>query len=312
MARSVFSRPVAADLVDRWRTHDVPDLAAAIAYRTFVALLPLLLFLAGLGAVTAKLVDVEDPAQRLVAAMSDAAPDGDAAGVLEREVGRVLEGPGFLAVAAGFVGALWTGSLAVNTTVKWLNNIHEIEETRSTPRRWALNVGLTAGAGLLLAVSFFGFFALQLYGREITARIGLGEAFAVIFSAARWPVAFGLVVLAAAALYTFGPDKRRDPRWVSLGAITFGAVWLAATFAFGFYISRFDAYNATYGVLGAIFLLASWLYLTSLAFLFGAEIDAACATEVGSERRDALKEAARPGPDGAFSHAEHPPRRKAG
>jgi membrane protein len=292
----VLSRHLAADLVDRWRTHDVPDLAAAIAYRVFVALIPLLVFIAGVSSLTTTLLDVHDPAERLVDSLDSALPD-DAAAVLETEISKVLDGPGALAMAIGFVGALWTGSLAVNTAIKWLNNIHEVQDSRSFARRWALNVGLTLCAGILLVVSFIGFFAIQVFGRDLGGRLGLANTVADLASALRWPAAFVLVVAAAAVLYKLGPAKARENRWVSLGALAFGAAWLAGSFLFGFYLSHFASYNAAYGLLGAVLLLVAWLYITSLAFLMGAELDAACATSLGDEGRHPQLEALRPGPD---------------
>jgi membrane protein len=181
------------------------------------------------------------------------------------------------------VGALWTGALAINTAVKWLNNIHEVEETRSTVHRWLLNVGLTAAAGGLFTISFITFFALQVSGDDIARRLGMEGAFSWLLSIGRWPLAFALVVLGAAVLYKVGPDRPRDNRWVTLGAFGFGVVWLLGTFGFVFYVSHFGSYNATYGLLGAVLLLATWFYITSLAFLVGAELDAASAAEVGEE-----------------------------
>jgi membrane protein len=277
------SLATARDVFSRAREHNITDLAAAIAFRTAVALVPLAVVVATAAALTTTLLDVRDPAERLVESLDEGLPDGMAA-TLSREAARLFASPSGLSLALGLLAALWAGALAMNTTVKALNVIHETEHQRDGARKWAVVLALTAVSGLLFVVAFVGFFALDVFGAAIASTAGLGEGNAWILTGLRYPAAFLAVVAGAAMLYSVAPARPRDARWVTVGGITFALAWLAGTFGFLFYLQRLGGYDAAYGTLGVFVLLLAWLYITSLAFLVGGEIDAAFARRRGEAR----------------------------
>jgi membrane protein len=104
----------------------------------------------------------------------------------------------------------------------------------------------------------------------------------------RWPLLIILFLVVVAVLYRYAPDRAAARwRWVSTGALVAGVLWVGGSLLMSFYVSHFGDYNKTYGSLGAIVLLLLWLYLTALALLVGAELNAARETRsCDATRRD--------------------------
>ena len=105
--------------------------------------------------------------------------------------------------------------------------------------------------------------------------VGLGDQSVTIWDIAKWPVMLGIVIVMVAVLYYATPNVRQPKfRWVSVGAAVAILIWVLASVAFGFYVSNFGSYNKTYGSLAGVIVFLLWLWITNLALLFGAEIDA--------------------------------------
>ena len=96
-----------------------------------------------------------------------------------------------------------------------------------------------------------------------------------MWNIAKWPVIFIIVVMIVALLYFATPNvKQPKLKWISVGALFAVVVWILASAAFGFYVSQFSSYNKTYGALAGVIVFLLWLWLTNIALLFGAELDA--------------------------------------
>jgi membrane protein len=105
--------------------------------------------------------------------------------------------------------------------------------------------------------------------------VGLGSTALLVWDIAKWPVMLAVVVLVVAILYYATPNVKQPRfRWVSVGAVLAIVVWIVVSLAFGFYVSNFSSYNKTYGTLAGVVVFLLWLWLTNLALLFGAELDA--------------------------------------
>ena len=167
--------------------------------------------------------------------------------------------------------ALYSASRAVANFVSGLNVIHDRVESRGFVLVKALNVGLTLMImfGLIMAV-------------VVVAAI---PALAAFFSAVpwlvdvvlflRWPVLFFMGVIGIALLYRFGPDiASRPDRWVTPGAVVACALWVAGSYGFSSYVQSFGSYNETFGALGGVIVLLTWLWLSAFIVLIGALLDA--------------------------------------
>jgi membrane protein len=105
--------------------------------------------------------------------------------------------------------------------------------------------------------------------------IGVGSTAVTVWNIAKWPVMLVVVVLIVALLYYATPNVKQPKfRWISVGAVAAILVWIVASVAFGFYVANFSSYNKTYGSLAGVIVFLLWLWITNLALLFGAELDA--------------------------------------
>jgi hypothetical protein len=112
-------------------------------------------------------------------------------------------------------------------------------------------------------------------GEAFARRMGFGSAFVLAWQIGQWPVIFGFVLIAFDLLYYFAPHRPRAHwRWLRPGTLIAIALWLAASLALKFYVTNVGHYNVAYGSLGAVIVLLLWFYLTGIAILAGAEINA--------------------------------------
>jgi membrane protein len=274
-----------------WRelsTDDVSDFAAGLSYRFLLALFPFFLFVTALAGVISRFLNVENPSGELLDRFGDTLPS-DARSVIDTQLAGVLgeQQPGLLSI--GLVGALWAASGGMGATMKAMNRVYDVEETRPFWRRTLLAVGLT----LLTGAFFVGAFVLAVAGQAIAQAIadavGLGDFARAAMFGARYLLALGLLLLAVAFLYWAAPNAKLPFRWMSPGAVMFAIVWFIATIAFGWYVSNFGSYNATYGALGGVVILMIWFYLTAYILLAGAELNAMLAKRQAPEEVRAPK-----------------------
>ena len=105
--------------------------------------------------------------------------------------------------------------------------------------------------------------------------LGMGETALTVWNVGRWPIVLLLVTLGVALLYYAGPNVKQPKfRWISVGAGIAIVAWVIASVGFGVYVSQFGSYNKTYGALAGVIVFLLWLWITNLALLFGAEVDA--------------------------------------
>lgn len=177
---------------------------------------------------------------------------------------------GFGAVFA-LLFALWTASRGMSGLISALDIAYEQKETRSFFRFNLAALVLTIGAilGGIVAIALVGVLpaAVQL--------IGLGATMKWILLIVEWPLLIVLVMVGLSVMYRYGPDRRKPQwRWASPGAIAATVLWIIASIAFTAYVANFGSYDKTYGSLGGVVVLLTWLYLSSFVVLLGAVINA--------------------------------------
>jgi membrane protein len=156
-----------------------------------------------------------------------------------------------------------------------MNRIYEIDEGRPVWKLRPLQLVLTL-AGLLLASAVAVMLVISGPVAETVGNaIGAGSVAVTIWNIAKWPVILVCVVLAVAVLYYATPNVKQPKfRWMSIGAGFAIFMWITASVLFGFYVANFGSYNKTYGALAGVIVFLLWLWITNLALLFGAELDA--------------------------------------
>ncbi|MEZ0229904.1 MAG: YihY/virulence factor BrkB family protein [Planctomycetota bacterium] len=259
-----------------WRDQARDELlgrAGELAYFFLLALFPMLLFLVAL--IGMALGSGSALRANLFASLQDLMPES-ALAIVRHVVDETAAASGGGKAFLGLLLALWSASAGMSAVMRALCHVHQVAETRSFWRSRGIAIALTVGVGALMLVAVASTVLGDPIARAIGSAIGAGSALVMVWNLARWPAAILLVITGYALIYRYGPDRRdRDRRrLLSPGAIVGAALWLAASVGFRVYVSHFGNYSATYGSLGAVILLMLWFYLTGLALLVGAEVDA--------------------------------------
>jgi membrane protein len=156
-----------------------------------------------------------------------------------------------------------------------MNRIYEIDEGRPIWKLRPVMLLITLVTVLLAALVAVGLVLTGPAAEAVGRAIGLESTAVTVWSIAKWPVLLAVVVLIVALLYYATPNVKQPKfRWLSIGAFVAIVVWVVASAAFGFYVANFSSYNKTYGSLAGVIVFLLWLWLTNLALLFGAELDA--------------------------------------
>jgi membrane protein len=179
-----------------------------------------------------------------------------------------------LVAIVGLLVAFWSASGYLSAFLRTLNAIHGIPANRARTGSLLRQLGLTAIVGLLLVVCVFLVIFTGDVARRMGEAIGIGSAGVTAWSIAKWPVLLALVAAVISLLYRAGPHAEHRPRWISPGGLTAVLVWIVVSALFGVYLSTLASYERTYGALSSVIIFLIWLWLTNLAVLFGAELDA--------------------------------------
>jgi membrane protein len=250
----------------------VTDVAAALAYYAFLAVPAVLLVTLGLFTVTAG----PDTVDRLMERLDGVVPP-EAITLLEESLDRALEnqGGGVVMVVIGGLLALWTSTGAMSGLIRGLNRVYGAEEERGFARQ-------RLAALLMLACVVFAFalvVVLLVLGPVVSGWLGgvlgLEDVFGWIWWTVQWPVLLlGLLVAIGGILY-IGPNVGQPRfRLITPGSLLAVLIWLAASGLFALYVGLFGSYNKTWGSLAAVIIMLTWLWLSALAILLGAELNA--------------------------------------
>jgi membrane protein len=251
----------------------VTNLAAALAYYAFLAIPALLLVVVGVFSLTAG----DNAITTIIDKLEGIVPD-EALTLIRDSLVRVTQTTSNSSIALLVVGsvlALWTLTGAMDTLMWALNSAYDREETRGFVKR-----RLIALAMIVLMLLAFGLaFGLLVLGPALSgwigSAVGLEAVVQWLWWTAQWPILiFGLLFAFATILY-LGPNVDH-PRWqfLTFGTVISVVVWLVASGAFALYVSQFGSYNKAWGSLAAVIIMLTWLWLSGLALLFGAEINA--------------------------------------
>jgi membrane protein len=250
----------------------ITDVAATLAYYAFLAIPAALLVAVGVFSRTAGPDTIESMMDRL----SGVVP-AEAIQLIEESLTRVTENKsgGLVLIVIGFLLALWTTTGAMNALMRGLNRVYGRKETRSFVKQRL--TGLTILACLLLAFALsFGLLVMgPVISESVGEALGLEGVFGWIWWTAEWPILVLALLFVFAAVLYLGPNVAH-PRWRFLtpGSVVAVAVWLVASGLFAVYVSLFGSYNKAWGSLAAVIILLTWLWLSALALLLGAVINA--------------------------------------
>jgi membrane protein len=247
--------------------------AAALTYYSLMSLFPaVLLALSLLGLVG----QYPSTYNAIIGYLRDVAPESVIA-PLNTSLRQALQAKGTAATTLGIslVVALYGTTGVLEAARRALNVVFKVPGGRSFLRRKTIDVASTVVLMILILVSLVMVFVGGRFAEDLLGFIGLGPTVARVWDIARWPAAVLVAMLVFAFLYYVTPDvEHRSFRWLTPGAIAGVLVWLVASYGLSFYLSKAPDVGAIYGAFTGAIVLVGWLWLTNVALLFGAELNA--------------------------------------
>jgi membrane protein len=258
-----------------WRTYEefnkdrVMSVAAGVTYYALLAVFPAIAALVSIYGLFADPVTIQDHLNTLSGIMPGGALD-----IIREQVTRIAsQGGGTLGLSfvIGLVISLWSANAGMKAVFDALNIVYDEDEKRSFIKLNLMSLTFTLGAIVFLLTAVGGIIVLPI----LLNFIGLGSRAEWLLSIARWPVLLACVVLGLALLYRFGPSRdKAEWKWVTPGGVVAAVLWLAVSMLFSWYVSNFGSYNETYGSLGAVIGFMTWIWISSIVVLVGAEVNA--------------------------------------
>jgi membrane protein len=196
-----------------------------------------------------------------------------ASALIREQVTRMQQAAGGgIALGAAAV-ALWGASRGSVSLGRALNRVFDSEETRPWWKVQLIGVSMTLLVAALLITALGLLVVGPVVGSYLMNQFGLGGFFDVVWTIARWLGAALLVMLIWALLYRYLPDTEEPVRVFTPGAAVGVILWIGISLLFALWVSNFGDYDQTYGALGTVMVFLSWLWLSNIAMLAGAEIN---------------------------------------
>ncbi len=248
------------------------DLAAALTYFAVLALFPALIAILSL----LSLVGQADTTVTAVTDIIEGVGGESVATTLEPTVRTLATSSGGgVALIIGLATALWSASGYVMAFSRGMNRVYEIGEGRPVWKLRPMMLLITLIMVVMVVLIALMLVASGPVATTIGSTIGLSSTVVMVFQIAKWPVIVILAILTVALLYYATPNVKQPKfRWISVGATVAIVVWILASVGFGFYVANFSSYSSTYGSLAGVIIFLLWLWITNIALLFGAELDA--------------------------------------
>ena len=244
--------------------------AAALTYFGILSLFPMLLALVSV-------LGVIGPAatQPLLDNLSSVAP-GPAKDILTNVLTNLEQNQGgsLVALIIGLAAAIWSASGYIGAFMDASNNVWDAPEGRPIWKKIPVRLGVTVVLLVLLTITSLAIVFTGPVAQKVGDIIGLGDTFVDVWGIVKWPILLLIVSFMISLLYWACPNvKQPGFPWVTPGGLLAVVLWLIASALFALYVAKFSAYNKTYGSLGGVIVFLTWLWITNIIILLGAEFN---------------------------------------
>jgi membrane protein len=253
----------------RVSAHRLLSEAAGITFYTILAIFPALAALVSLYGLIADPATVSDHLD----ALSGVMPGGgiQVIGDQVKRIASTSNGALGLGAIAGLLIALWSANGGTKATFDSLNVVYDEHEKRSYLKLTLVTLATTLGMLCFVIIVMAAVVALPI-GLNF---VGLHPVTEILVHVARWPLLLVIVAVMLAYIYRYGPSRETARwQWVSWGSAIAAIAWLLVSLAFSWYVAHFSSYNRTYGSLGAVIGFMTWIWISTIIALIGAELDA--------------------------------------
>jgi membrane protein len=244
-------------------------LAAQLAYYFFFALFPTLLFLVALASYFPVTTLIDD----LFRTLGGVLPP-EALQIITEQITKISGSKDTTLMSLGMVLAVSSSSAAMVAIIDTLNRAYGVQDGRPWWKVRVIAIVLTVAVATFILVSF----ALVLVGPTVATQLAdslhLGPVFEWSWKIVQWPIVFALASVAIGLIYYFAPDVEQRWFWLVPGALLATALWLLSSLGFKYYVTNWGHYTETYGLIGAVMILLLWFYISGIAILVGAELNA--------------------------------------
>jgi membrane protein len=244
--------------------------AAALTYFGVLSLFPMLLALVSVLGVIGP-----SATQPLLDNLSTVAP-GPAKDILTNVLTSLEQNQGgsLVALLIGLAAAIWSASGYIGAFMDASNNVWDAPEGRPIWKKIPVRLGVTIVLLVLLTITSLAIVFTGPVAQKMGDIIGLGDTFVSVWGIAKWPILLFIVSFMISLLYWACPNvKQPGFPWVTPGGILAVILWIIASALFALYVANFSSYNKTYGSLGGVIVFLTWLWITNIIILLGAEFN---------------------------------------
>lgn len=245
---------------------DIFALGAQLAYYLILSFFPFLLFLLTIVGFS-RLNTAE-----ILVGLSTILPIS-VYGLIETTVVEVVETQNAGLLGASLILTIWSASSGFRAVIKGLNKAYDIKEKRTFIKRVIVGIVFTLALVLVIMLTLAMLVFGEILGEQLLKIVPFKEVIKSIWNISRYLIVVFMMVLIFASIYRYTPAKKVPWREVYSGAIVSTLGWIIVSLGFSYYINNIANYSRLYGSVGAVFILMTWLYITSIILILGAEIN---------------------------------------
>jgi membrane protein len=256
-----------------FKDDNLTDWAAALTYYGVLALFPAVIALVSILGIVVDKPTITKVLTDTISALGPASAVKTFQGPINQVTGN--QSTAGIMLIVGLATALWSASGYIGAFMRASNAIYERREGRGFFKLRPVQLLVTLILVLMAAMVVLALVVSGPLAQAIGNAVGLGSTAVTVFDIAKWPAMLLVVTVMLAVLFYAAPNAKQPAfKWISPGSVVAVVIWVLASAAFALYVTTFASYNKTYGALAGVVVFLVWMWITNLAVLFGAELNA--------------------------------------